>query len=97
MLGGYLGIAQILKTFFARKPGVDLLSKIDESISLGEVISTVVEQRLPVAYLADGQKIPDNIEVAKAKALVSRAVVLASGQQARIKPVVLHSQHSDAV
>ncbi len=74
-----------------------VLSKIDESISLGEVISTVVEQRLPVAYLADGQKIPDNIEVAKAKALVSRAVVLASGQQARLKPVVLHAQRSDAV
>ncbi|MEH6649246.1 MAG: flagellar biosynthesis protein FlhF [Motiliproteus sp.] len=74
-----------------------VLSKVDESVSLGEVISTVVEQRLPVAYLADGQKIPDNIEVAKAKALVSRAVVLASGQQSRVKPVVLHTQHSDAV
>ena len=74
-----------------------VLSKIDESVSLGEVISTVVEQRLPVAYLADGQKIPDNIEVAKAKALVSRAVVLASGQQSRVRPVVLHTQHSDAV
>lgn len=74
-----------------------VLSKVDESISLGEAISTVVEQRLPVAYLADGQKIPDNIEVAKAKALVSRAVVLASGQQTRVKPAVLHAQRSDAV
>jgi flagellar biosynthesis protein FlhF len=73
-----------------------VLSKIDESTSLGEVISTVVEQRLPVAYLADGQRIPDNIEVAKAKALISRAVVLASGRQARVKPVVLHAQRSDA-
>jgi len=74
-----------------------VLSKIDESLSLGEVISAVIEQRLPVAYLADGQKIPDNIEVATAKSLVSRAVVLASGRAARTEPVVLRPQRHDAV
>ncbi|MFT5721353.1 MAG: flagellar biosynthesis protein FlhF [Motiliproteus sp.] len=74
-----------------------VLSKIDESLSLGEVISTLVEQRLPVAYLADGQKIPDNIEVAKAKSLVSRAVVLASGRAARREPVVLRPQRQGAL
>ncbi|MEH6823985.1 MAG: flagellar biosynthesis protein FlhF [Motiliproteus sp.] len=74
-----------------------VLSKIDESLSLGEVISTVIEQRLPVAYLADGQKIPDNIEVAKAKSLVSRAVVLASGRAARAEPEVLRPQRHDAL
>lgn len=60
-----------------------VLSKVDESVSLGEAISLVVEQRLPVAYLGDGQKIPDNIEVARANAIVSRAVILAE-TQARI-------------
>ncbi|MFT6913977.1 MAG: flagellar biosynthesis protein FlhF [Motiliproteus sp.] len=74
-----------------------VLSKIDESLSLGEVISTLVEQRLPVAYLADGQKIPDNIEVAKAKSLVSRAVVLASGRAARRETVVLRPQRHGAL
>tara|TARA_R110001583_G_scaffold17262_6_gene70021 strand:- start:11 stop:1432 length:1422 start_codon:yes stop_codon:yes gene_type:complete len=74
-----------------------VLSKIDESLSLGEVVSAVIEQRLPVAYLADGQKIPDNIEVATAKSLVSRAVVLASGRAARNEPVVLRPQRHDAV
>tara|TARA_R110002167_G_scaffold82282_6_gene224566 strand:- start:4344 stop:5720 length:1377 start_codon:yes stop_codon:yes gene_type:complete len=74
-----------------------VLSKIDESLSLGEVVSAVIEQRLPVAYLADGQKIPDNIEVATAKSLVSRAVVLASGRAARSEPVVLRPQRHDAV
>ena len=74
-----------------------VLSKVDESVSLGEVVSTVIEQRLPVAYVADGQKIPDNIEVASSKALVSRAVVLASGRASKAEPVVLHAQHSSAV
>ncbi|MEH6810891.1 MAG: flagellar biosynthesis protein FlhF [Motiliproteus sp.] len=57
-----------------------VLSKVDESVSLGEAISTIVEQRLPVAYLGDGQKIPDDIEVARANTIVSRAVVLAEEQ-----------------
>ena len=57
-----------------------VLSKVDESLSLGEVISTIVESRLPVAYLGDGQKIPDNIEVARSNTIVSRAVVLAEEQ-----------------
>ncbi|WP_421866697.1 flagellar biosynthesis protein FlhF [Motiliproteus sp.] len=76
-----------------------VLSKLDESVSLGEVVSTIIEQRLPLAYLADGQRIPDHIEVAKAKTLISRAVVLASGRETaqRTDPVVLRPQHSDAV
>ncbi len=54
-----------------------ILTKMDESASLGEAISLVIENRLPVAYLTDGQKIPDAIEVARANSLVSRAVVMA--------------------
>lgn len=53
-----------------------VLSKVDEAVSLGEALSFVAEKRLPLAYLADGQKIPDNIEVARANAFVSRAVML---------------------
>ncbi|RDE22426.1 flagellar biosynthesis protein FlhF [Motiliproteus coralliicola] len=76
-----------------------VLSKLDESVSLGEVISTIIEQRLPLAYLADGQRIPDHIEVAKAKTLISRAVVLASGRATvqRDDSLMLQPQHSDAV
>jgi flagellar biosynthesis protein FlhF len=57
-----------------------VLSKLDESVSLGEAISVVAESRLPVAYLADGQKIPDNIEVARSRGLISRAVVVSQRQ-----------------
>lgn len=53
-----------------------ILTKVDEAVSLGEVTSLVAEQRLPLAYLTDGQKIPDDLEVARANALVSRAVML---------------------
>jgi flagellar biosynthesis protein FlhF len=49
-----------------------VLSKVDEASSLGEVLSLVVEKQLPVAYITDGQKIPDDIRRARAEELVKR-------------------------
>ncbi|WP_293264142.1 flagellar biosynthesis protein FlhF [Neptunomonas sp.] len=54
-----------------------VLSKLDESGSLGEALSLVVEKALPIAYVTDGQKVPDDIEVAQRNDLVSRAVITA--------------------
>ncbi len=74
-----------------------VLSKVDESLSLGEAISTVIEQRLPVAYLGDGQKIPDSIEVARANVLVSRAVILADQQARAERARVQQDDESDSL
>lgn len=68
-----------------------VLTKVDESVSLGEALSLLVEQRLPLAYVADGQKVPDDIAVARSNSLVSRAVVLAE-QQARADRAALQQQ-----
>lgn len=54
-----------------------VLSKLDESGSLGEALALVVEKALPIAYVTDGQKVPDDIEVAQRNDLVSRAVITA--------------------
>lgn len=54
-----------------------VLSKTDESGSLGEALTLVVEKQLPVAYVTDGQKIPDDIGIAQRNDLVSRTVVIA--------------------
>lgn len=54
-----------------------VLSKMDESGSLGEALSFVVEKNLAVAYAADGQRIPDDIGVGNKRDLVSRAVLTA--------------------
>jgi len=54
-----------------------VLSKLDESGSLGEALTLAVEKQIPIAYVADGQKIPDDIGLARRHDLVSRAVVTA--------------------
>lgn len=54
-----------------------ILTKLDEACSLGECISLLIANRLPLAYIADGQAIPDDIAVGSGKALVARAIGLA--------------------
>ncbi|MBV0934013.1 flagellar biosynthesis protein FlhF [Marinobacterium weihaiense] len=54
-----------------------VLSKTDESGSLGEALTLVVEKQLPIAYVTDGQKIPDDIGIAQRNDLVSHTVVIA--------------------
>ncbi|OPX56798.1 flagellar biosynthesis protein FlhF [Oceanospirillum multiglobuliferum] len=53
-----------------------IVTKLDEAESIGEVLSVLADNRLPLAYVADGQKIPDDIRLAEAQALVSRALEL---------------------
>ncbi len=60
-----------------------VLSKLDESGSLGEALTLTIEKQLPIAYVTDGQKIPDDIGVARRHDLVSRAVVTAQKAQER--------------
>jgi flagellar biosynthesis protein FlhF len=50
-----------------------VLTKLDESLSLGEVICVSIQSALPIAYLADGQRVPEDIKVATGDYLVSRA------------------------
>jgi len=51
-----------------------ILTKTDETTSLGGALSVAVEHKLAVAYYNDGQQVPEDIHPARAHGLVSRAV-----------------------
>lgn len=51
-------------------------TKLDESTSLGGMLSVIIQNRLPLVYLADGQKVPDDISAPSLSRLVSKAVAL---------------------
>ncbi len=53
-----------------------VLSKLDETASLGEAIGIIAESALPLVYTTDGQNIPNDISLAKPHQLVTRAVAL---------------------
>lgn len=45
------------------------LTKLDEATSLGHLVSLVRKCSLPIAYLTDGQNVPDDIQVANQRRL----------------------------
>lgn len=53
-----------------------ILTKLDETASIGEALGVVMQSRLPIAYTTDGQDIPKNLDVARAHQLVSKAAAL---------------------
>ncbi|MFN3579903.1 MAG: flagellar biosynthesis protein FlhF [Pseudomonas sp.] len=77
-----------------------VLSKVDEAATLGEALGLAMQQGLPVAYLADGQRIPDDIARAVGHQLVSRAVSLAGNESpadqamADVFAGILHNQRA---
>lgn len=50
-----------------------IITKIDEAVSLGEVISFLVDTRLRVAYYTDGQRVPEDIHLLDSGELLDKA------------------------
>jgi flagellar biosynthesis protein FlhF len=51
-----------------------ILTKLDESIGLGDVLGVCMSNRLPVCYTTNGQRVPEDLEVAKGSKLVQLAM-----------------------
>lgn len=66
-----------LDSFSSIRPDACLITKTDEAASLGSIISVVIKSGLPVAYYTDGQKVPEDMHVARANPLVNMASTLA--------------------
>jgi flagellar biosynthesis protein FlhF len=66
-----------------------IYTKLDESLSIGEIIATSIQNGLPIGYLTDGQRVPEDIKVANAEKLVTLADRLATkvNYQNALRPV----------
>lgn len=53
-----------------------ILTKVDEAGSLGGILSQLIRSELPIAYIADGQRVPEDLSVALAHRLIARSVVM---------------------
>jgi flagellar biosynthesis protein FlhF len=71
-------IEEAMKLFAVARPTSCVITKVDEAVSLGGVLSSLVRHKLPVAYISDGQRVPEDLQPARAHSLVSRAVEVAS-------------------
>ncbi|HHH48734.1 MAG TPA: flagellar biosynthesis protein FlhF [Gammaproteobacteria bacterium] len=71
------GLREVVNAFKEVRLDGCILTKLDETTSLGGAIATLMENKLPVAYMSDGQRVPEDIHIARAHTLVNRAVLVA--------------------
>ncbi|MFT3931517.1 MAG: flagellar biosynthesis protein FlhF [Spongiibacteraceae bacterium] len=74
-------LSNALRAYRTKNLSACILTKLDEACSLGECISLLIANQLPLAYVADGQAIPGDLAIGNGKALVSRAIALAKNNE----------------
>jgi flagellar biosynthesis protein FlhF len=56
--------------------GIDLdgaiITKLDETTSIGPAISAMIEKRLSLAYVSDGQRVPEDLHLARVDKLINQ-------------------------
>jgi flagellar biosynthesis protein FlhF len=67
-------VLQESMTAFARVPlSGAILTKVDETTRLGAALSAVHERALPLAYICNGQRVPEDIQAAQVDAIIRLA------------------------
>jgi len=62
--GEGLALEEIIRAFAQVKPTACIITKLDEAASLGAVISTTLRHKLKIAYLCNGQRVPEDVHSA---------------------------------
>lgn len=75
-------LAETVARFAPVSPTSCVLTKVDEAASLGGTLSMLMRTRLPISYVCEGQRVPEDLRPARALELVSSAVQLARDAQA---------------
>jgi flagellar biosynthesis protein FlhF len=69
-------IEEAIEKFAAALPATCSVTKLDEATSLGGTMSALIRAKLPLAYLSDGQQVPEDLSPARSHQLIARAVDL---------------------
>jgi flagellar biosynthesis protein FlhF len=72
---------EIVCAFVRVKPAACVLTKVDEAASLGPAISTVLRHKLKIAYICDGQRIPEDLHASHVKRIWLVRSALEMGQR----------------
>ena len=70
-------LTEVVQAFAQVELDSCIITKLDEAASLGGVVSAVIRSGIPVAYIGDGQRVPEDLHPARAYTLISKAVTLA--------------------
>jgi len=73
------------------------ITRCDEALNFGAVLSALMRTQLPVALLSDGPRIPEDLRVARAGQLVARAAELARLGSHRVDEELLAQRYGGEI
>jgi flagellar biosynthesis protein FlhF len=88
-------VEEVVRRFAPARPSSCVLTKMDEAVSLGGLLSVLVRARLPITYVSDGQRVPEDLRPARAEELVGTAVQLAQTNGAAADEDLLKRRFGD--
>jgi len=80
------GLNDIINTFSNLELSGCILTKTDEASSLGGSISALIRHKLPLAYICNGQQVPEDFSLARPNTLVKQASDLMNEEQLQLDP-----------
>ena len=70
------GLDEVVRVFRNVELDGCVITKLDETTCLTGCLSTAIEHQLPIAYVSDGQKVPEDLHLARAHSLVNQSVLI---------------------
>jgi len=74
-------LEETVRAFSAVPVDGAILTKLDEATSIGGVLSVVIKQGLPLMFTTNGQRVPEDMQPARAQDLVQQAAQLALSEK----------------
>lgn len=85
------GLNDIINAFSHLELNGCILTKTDEASSLGGAISALIRHQLPLAYICNGQQVPEDLSLARPNTLIKQASDLMNNEQQQLDPQTLSS------
>jgi len=89
----FADLDEVVRRFASAKPQGVVLTKLDETGRFGSALSVVVDHQLPITWVTDGQRVPEDLHRANAASLVLRLEDL---RRAADKPCTPEHNHAVA-
>ncbi|HYG05350.1 MAG TPA: flagellar biosynthesis protein FlhF [Stenotrophomonas sp.] len=89
----FADLDEVVRRFAAARPQGVVLTKLDETGRFGSALSVVVDHQMPITWVTDGQRVPDDLHRANAASLVLRLEDL---RRAADKPCTPEQNHAVA-
>ncbi|MEW5009788.1 MAG: flagellar biosynthesis protein FlhF [Cycloclasticus sp.] len=65
---------EVIKTFADAEPKGCILSKLDETDCPGSALSAIIEQQIPLGFVTDGQRVPEDLHYPAADELMANFI-----------------------